>query len=93
MLINISDGQLYQDFKDMKTFHRVYLQLYQNFMQSSMLFVLRLDHNFSIVVIIRDEYRGIVDKCPLDRATRFFPRMPFVVELKIYSDNDHLINI
>ena len=93
MLVNISDGQFHQYLKRMKTFHRVYLQFYQNFMQSSMLFVLRLDLDFLIVVIIRDEYRSIVDKCPLDRATRFLPRLTFVVELEIYSENDHFINI
>ena len=62
-------------------------------MQSSVLFVLRLDLDFSIVVIIRDEYRGIVDKCSLDRATRLAPRLHFVIELEGDTQNDHFINI
>ena len=62
-------------------------------MQSSVLFVLRLDLDFSIVVIIRDEYRGIVDKCSLDRATRLLPRLLFVIELEGYAKKDHFVNI
>ena len=58
-----------------------------------MLFVLRLNLDFSIVVIIRDKYRGVVDECPLDRATRFLPGVVFVVELESYDKYDHFIDI
>ena len=62
-------------------------------MQSSMLFVHRVNLDFSSAVIVLDEYRGIVDKCPLDRATRLLPGLHFVIELEGYAKKDHFVNI
>ena len=93
MLIDICNWQLNQDFQYIKTFLRFYLHFDQNFVHSTILFVLRLNLNFSIVFIIFDEYRGIIDKYPLDRATRFLPRLTLVVELESYAKNDYFVNI
>jgi len=62
-------------------------------MQSFIGFVLRLDLNFLSVLIILDEYRGIADKCALNRATNLLPRVLFVVELESYHKHDHFVNI
>ena len=58
-----------------------------------MLFVHWVNLDFSIVVIVLDEYRGIVDKCPLDRAARLLPRLLLVIELEGDAKNDHFVNI
>ena len=71
--IDISDGQLDQDLEDMKTFGRLYMQFYQNYMQSFIGFVLRFNLNYLSVLIIIHKYWGIMDKCALNRATKFLP--------------------
>ena len=73
MRINISDRQLHQNFEDVKTFGRLYLQFYQNYMQSFIGFILRLNLDFASVLIILDEYRGFADKCALNRAANLLP--------------------
>ena len=62
-------------------------------MHSLIRFFLRLDRNFAVIFIILYEDRGIVDECPLDRATLFLPRLLFVVKLESYDKNDHFVNI
>ena len=62
-------------------------------MQSFIGFVLRFDLDFHSVLIILDEYRGIVDKCALNRATNLLPGMLFVVELESYGKHDHFVNV
>ena len=62
-------------------------------MDSYIRIILRIDLDFSIIVIIFHKYRGIVDECPLDKATRFLPWLFFVVELKGYGKNNHFVNI
>jgi len=91
--IDISDRQLDQDLENMKTFDRIYLQFYQNYMQSFIGFVLWFNLNSLSVLIILDEYRGIVDKCALNRATDLLPGVLFVIELESYDKNDHFVNV
>ena len=62
-------------------------------MQSFIHFVLWLNLNISSVLIIRDEYRGIPEKCALDRAANLLPRLLFVVELESYLKHDHFVNV
>jgi hypothetical protein len=62
-------------------------------MESFIGFVLRFNLNFLYVLMIRDEYRGIVDKCALNRAASLLPRVLFVVELKSYAKHDHFVNV
>ena len=93
MRVDISDGQFHKDLQYMKTFQRFYLRFNQNFMHSLILFVLRLNLDFSIVIIICDKYRGIVDLCPLDRATRLLPGLPFVIELEVYAQNYYFVDV
>jgi len=62
-------------------------------MQSFISFVLRLNLDFHCVFIIRDEYRGVVDKCALNGAANLLPRVLFVVELESYGKHDKLVNI
>ena len=56
-------------------------------------FFLRLNLDLLSVLIILDEYRGIVDKCTLDRAANLLPRVLFVVELESYGKHDHFVNV
>jgi hypothetical protein len=93
MLIEISDRQLDQDLKHIKTFGRLDLQFHQNDMQSFIGFVLRLNLDFHSELIILDEYRGIMDKCALNRAANLLPRVLFVVKLKSYGKHDHFVNV
>ena len=53
----------------------------------------RLNLDISIMIVIADKYRGIVDEYPLNRATRFLPWVVFVVELESYDKNDHFVNV
>ena len=62
-------------------------------MQSLISFVLRLNLDFHCVFIIRDEYRGIVDKCALNRAANLLPRLLFVVELESYGKHDQFVDV
>jgi hypothetical protein len=62
-------------------------------MYSSIRFFLGLDRNFSKIFIILDEYRCIVDECPLDRAASLLPRLLFVVELESHGKHDHFVNV
>ena len=62
-------------------------------MQSFICFVRRLNLNYLATLFISDEYRGIVDKCSLNRATDLFPRMLLLVELESHGKNDHIVNI
>ena len=62
-------------------------------MQSFIHFVLRLNLYVLSVLIIRDEYWGIPEKCALDRAANLLPRLLFVVELESYFKHDHLVNV
>ena len=93
MRIDISNRQLNQDFQDIKTFSRFYLQFYQHYMQSFLHFVLRLNLDYPSVLIILNEYRGIADKCALNRAANLLPRVLFVVNLESYGKNDHFVNV
>jgi len=56
-------------------------------------FVMRIDLDCLSMIIVIDESRGIVDKCTLNRAANFFPRVLFVVELKSYHNYDHFVNV
>jgi hypothetical protein len=62
-------------------------------MQSFIGFVLWFNLNSLSVLIILDEYRGIVDKCALNRATDLLPGVLFVIELESYDKNDHFVNV
>jgi hypothetical protein len=62
-------------------------------MKSLISFVLRFNLDFLCVFNIFDEYRGIVDKCSLNRATNFPPRVLFVIELESYLKLDHFVNV
>ena len=62
-------------------------------MKSLIGFVLRFNLDFLSVLIILDEYRGIVDKCALNRAANLLPGVLFVVELESYGKNDHFVNV
>ena len=62
-------------------------------MCSSIHFVDGFDLDFSLVIIVPHESRGIVDECALDITARFLPGVPFVVELETYGKNYHLVNI
>jgi len=66
MQIDISDRQLDQDLENLKTFGRLYVQFYQNYMQSFIDFVTRFNLDCLSVFNILDEYRGIVDNCTLN---------------------------
>ena len=93
MSIDKSNRQLYQDLENMKTFGGLYLQFYKDYMQSFICFFLRFNLDFLYVLIILHEYRGIVDKCALNRAANFIPRALFVVELESYDKHDHFVNV
>ena len=93
MLVDISDRQLDQDLEDIKTFCRFYMQFYKNDMQSFISFVLRFNLDLLSVFIILDEYRGVADKCALNRAANLLPRVLFVVELESYGKHDHFVNV
>ena len=62
-------------------------------MQSLISFVLGLDLDLHIVIIILHKCRGIVDKCSLDGAARLLPRLLFVVELESYDQHNHCIDV
>jgi len=62
-------------------------------MQSFISFVLRFDLDCLSVLIILDEYRGMVDKCALNRAALHLPGLLFVVELESYDKNNHFVNV
>ena len=72
----------------MKTFLRIYHQLYENFMESLVHFVLRFDQNLLTVLIILHKSRSIEDECSLDITTSFLPGLLFVVKLEIYDENN-----
>ena len=91
--MNISDGQLHKYFQYMKTFHRVYLQFYQNFMQSSILFVLGLDLYRLFVIVISHELWGIINECTLDRTASLLPGLLFIVELERYDQIYHFVDV
>ena len=93
MLVDISDRQLDQDLEDIKTFCRFYMQFYKNDMQSFISFVLRFNLDFLSFLIILDEYRGIADKCALNRSANLLPGVLFVVKLESYHKKDHFVNI
>ena len=93
MRIDISDRQLDQDFEGIITFGRLYLQFYQNNMQSFIGFVLRFNLDFTSALIISDECWGVADKCALNRTANLLPRILFVVELESYGKDDHFVNI
>jgi len=42
-------------------------------MKSLMGFGLGLQRDFQSIFIVLDEYRGVVDECPLDRAASLLP--------------------
>jgi hypothetical protein len=65
-LIDVSDGQLHQNFQDIETFSRFYHQFYQHYVKSFIHFVLWLNLDVSPVLIIRDEAWGITDECALN---------------------------
>ena len=93
MLIDISDRQLDQNLEHIKTFGQLDLQFHQNDMQSFISFVLRLNLDFHCVLIIRDEYRGIVDKCALNGAANLLPGLLFSVEFEIHDKHDHFVDV
>jgi len=62
-------------------------------MQSFIHFVLWLNLDISSVIIISDEYGGIMDECALNRAACFLPRALFVVELVSYYKDNHLVYV
>ena len=62
-------------------------------MQSFICFIVRLNLNFHSLLIVSHEYRGIMDKCTLNRATNLLPGVLFVVELESYCKNDHFVNV
>jgi len=62
-------------------------------MQSFVGFFLRSNLNFFSMLIIRHEYRGIADKCTLNRATNLLPRVLFVVKLESYDKHYHFVNV
>ena len=62
-------------------------------MKSFIGFILWFYLNGSSIFIILDEYRGIVDKCTLNRAASLFPRVLFVVELESYGKCWHFVNV
>ena len=62
-------------------------------MQSFFGFVLRCNLDSLFVLIIRDEYRGIADKCALNYPANLLPRVSFVVEFEGHSKHDHFVDI
>ena len=62
-------------------------------MKSFIRFILWVNLNCQSVVIILYEYRGIVDKCTLNRATRLLPGVFFIVKLESYSKYDYFVNV
>ena len=62
-------------------------------MQSFIGFVLRFNLDCLCVLIILDEYRGIMDKCALNGATNFLPGLLFVIEIESYDKNDHFVDV
>jgi len=62
-------------------------------MQTFIHFILRLNLDISSVLIIRDESRGIMNECALNRAANFLPRLLIVVELESYGKHDHFVNV
>ena len=93
MLIDISDRQLDQNLEHVKTAGRLYLKLQQNYMQSFIGFILRLNLDVHGVFIIRDEYRGVADKCALNGSTNLLPRVLFVVELESHGKHVHCVDV
>ena len=85
MRINVTDRQLHQYLQCIKTFRGFYLYFYQNFMESFLLFVLRFNLDRSFVIIIFNEYRGIVDERTLYVATSFLPRLLFIVKVERHN--------
>ena len=62
-------------------------------MKSLIGFVLRFNLDFLSVLIVLDEYRGIVDNCALNRTANFFPRVLFVVKFESYGKHDHFVDV
>jgi len=62
-------------------------------MQSFIRFILWFNLDFLPVLIVLDEYRGIMDKYALNRATSLLPRELFVVELESYGKHYHFVNV
>jgi hypothetical protein len=62
-------------------------------MQSLIHFVMGLNLNFSSVFVILDEYRGIMNKRPLNSSASLLPWVLFVVKLESDDKHDHLIDI
>jgi hypothetical protein len=62
-------------------------------MQSFIAFVLWFNLNCLAVLIVPDEYRGIMDEYALNRAANLLPRDLFVVELESYGKHDHFVNV
>jgi len=69
------------------------MPFHQDYMQSFISFVLRFNLDFLSMLIIRDECRGIADKCALNRATNLLPRDLFVVMLESHDENDQRVNV
>ena len=93
MRINISDRQLHQNSQTIETFHRFDIEFDQNHMHSFIRFVLRINLDFSSALIIRHKSWGIPDKCALNKAASFLPRMLFGVELESHNKHDQFVNI
>ena len=93
MRINVTDRQLHKYFKCMETFRRFDPHFNQNFMGTSILFVLRPDRDFSAVIIEVDESRGIVNFCTLYVAASFLPRLLFIVKVEGQDENYFLVDI
>jgi hypothetical protein len=93
MLFDISDRQLDQNLEHIKTSGGLDLQFHQNYMQSFISFILRLNLDFHCVFIIRYKCRGIVDECALNGATNLLPRVLFVVELESHDKHDHCVDV
>ena len=93
MRIDMSDRQLDKDLEEIKTFGRLYHQLYQNYVQSFIGFVLRFDLDSLSVLIVRDEYRCIADKCTLNRTANLLPRVMFVVELESHGKHNQFVDV
>jgi len=62
-------------------------------MQSFVRLVLRVNLDFQFSLIVFHEYRGVVDKCALNRATNLLPGLVFVVKLESYDKHDHFVNV
>jgi hypothetical protein len=69
------------------------LHFNQNLMDATIWFFLRLNRDLTIIFIIYDELRSVVDEYPLIRTAGLVPRVLFVVELESHDKDDHLVNI